>query len=77
MISSSDNLGVRMLVDEIELRCAISDLMGATEQTERAGLASRVRGLGRLIGEYATDYERSMRKPMSVAREIAQQSRVG
>ncbi len=77
MIPSEDNLGVRMLVDEIELRAAISDLMGADSQPERMRLVSHIRGLSRLIGEYATEYEKAKRKPMAIARELTQTSRVG
>ena len=70
MISSWDNIGVRMPTDEVELRAGISDLMGAESEQERARLASHVRGLGRLIGEYAVQYEKVRRKPMAQARHI-------
>ncbi len=76
MILSEDNLGLRMLVDEVELRAAISDLMGAQDQAQRAKLASQIRGLGRLIGDYAVQYAQASRKPVAVARTM-QASRAG
>ncbi len=76
MIPLADNLGIRMLVDEVELRAAISDLMGASTQPERMRLASHIRGLSRIIGEYASEYEKSFHKPMAVARTM-QASRAG